>query len=88
MHRVSPSVGSTRTNDMNNLRPYTSDQNVLLNPSNTLDSFVIKRETSQHFEEPILKNEKRKTPKRSSDQRGQRSIEDYMFKSPTKRLKK
>ena len=108
MHRVSPSVGSTRTNDMNNIRPFISDQNEYLtnnilfysvlffnlsktispNRNKTLDTFVIKRETSQYFEEPILKNENSKTPKQSSTKRTQRSIEDYMFKSSAKRLKK
>jgi len=58
---------------------------------NTLDSFVIKRESSRYFEEPILKNEKKKTPKKTTAKRDQTSIEDYMFKNPKsseKRFKK
>jgi len=58
---------------------------------NTLDSFVIKRESSQYFEEPILKNTNKKTPKKTTGKRNQTSIEDYMFKntkSSGKRFKK
>jgi len=94
MYRVSPSVGSTKTNDMNNIRPFLFDQNnktISSNRTNTLDSFVIKREANQYFEEPILKNETTKTPKKTSIKRTQSSIEDYMFKdtkSSGKRFKK
>ncbi len=58
---------------------------------NTLDSFVIKQESSQYFEEPILKNENKKTSKKPSAKRVQSTIEDYMFKdtkSSGKRFKK
>jgi len=102
MYRVTPNVGSTKTNDMNNIRPFNFDKNkymkifywidlfIFINLSTTissnrktLDSFVIKRESSQYFEEPILKNEKKKTPKKTTATTGKRTqstIEDYIFK--------
>lgn len=58
---------------------------------NTLDSFVIKREIGQSFEEPSSRSESKKTPSKTPGKRTQSSIEDYMFKdvtSSSKRLKK
>lgn len=58
---------------------------------NTLDSFVIRRNPSQQSEVPILKNETKKTPKKTTTKRTQNSIEDYMVKetkSSGKRFKK
>jgi hypothetical protein len=52
---------------------------------------VVKRDQSQYFEEPILKNEKNQTSKKTSAKRAQSTIEDYMFKntkSSGKRFKK
>ena len=112
MYRVTPSIGSTRANDINNIRPFTLDQNkyrkkelfylssssFVLNLSktispngNTLDSFVIKRGTNESSEEPVLKTDVNKTPKKTSTKRTQSTIEDYMFKdtkSSGKRFKK
>jgi hypothetical protein len=52
---------------------------------------VIKRESSHYFEEPVLKEEKKKTPRKPTAKRNQNTIEDYMFKdtkSSGKRFKK
>ncbi|UJR33499.1 hypothetical protein I4U23_020944 [Adineta vaga] len=89
MYRVSASIGSTKTNEINNIRPLTIDQNSKIISSNrtTLDSFVIRQESSsQYLSEPILKK-----TKKSPGKRGQSSIEDYMLKDTTssgKRFKK
>ncbi|CAF0752333.1 unnamed protein product [Adineta ricciae] len=94
MYRVSPSVGSTKMNDMSNLRPLTTNENNTTTPTNrnTLDSFVIKQESgSQYLREPILKTETTKKRKSSPAKHGQRSIEDYIIKdtkSSAKRFKK
>ncbi len=58
---------------------------------NTLDSFVIKRESSQYFPESTRNNENKKKSKKPSAKRNQSTIEDYMFKdtkSSGKRFKK
>jgi len=58
---------------------------------NTLDSFVIKRESSQYFPESTRNNENKKKSKKPSAKRNQSSIEEYMFKdtkSSVKRFKK
>ncbi|CAF0916191.1 unnamed protein product [Adineta steineri] len=90
MYRVTPSVGSTKTNDMNNIRPFIADQNnKTISPNrNTLDSFIIK---GKSFEEPTSKNDNIKKSKKTPTKRGQSSIKDYMFKdtkSSGKRFKK
>ncbi|CAF4399713.1 unnamed protein product [Rotaria magnacalcarata] len=53
MYRVMPSVGSTKTNDVNNIRPFTQDQIAKANTPirNTLDSFVVKQEPREYFQE-------------------------------------
>ncbi|CAF4222765.1 unnamed protein product [Adineta steineri] len=90
MYRVTPSVGSTKTNDMNNIRPFIADQNnKTISPNrNTLDSFIIKGKSSV---EPTSKNDNIKKTKKTPTKRGQSSIEDYMFKDTKpsgKRFKK
>ncbi|CAF3950914.1 unnamed protein product [Rotaria magnacalcarata] len=93
MYRVMPSVGSTKTNDVNNIRPFTQDQIAKVNTPirNTLDSFVVKQEPREYFQELKVRKEENTTPKKTSIKRPQGNIEDYMFKnskSSGKRFKK
>ncbi|UJR13733.1 hypothetical protein I4U23_000743 [Adineta vaga] len=90
MYRVTSNVGSTKVNDMNNIRPMNIDKEnkTISSNQNTLDSFVIKKAPKKYFEDRVLKDE---TNKNLSRKRTQNAIDDYMFKeskSSSKRLKK
>jgi len=90
MYRVTPNVGSTKVNDINNIRPINLDkENKIVSPNrNTLDSFVIKKAPKKYFEDSVFTDE---TNKPSSHKRTQGAIDDYMHKAskpPAKRFKK
>ncbi|CAF1070573.1 unnamed protein product [Adineta steineri] len=90
MYRVTPNVGSTRVNNMHNIRPMNIDKEnkTLSNNLNTLDSFVIKKAPSKYFDDHVLKDESNKP---LSHKRTQGAIDDYMYKESkpsVKRFKK
>jgi len=87
MYRVTPDVGSTKTNDMNNIRPINVDKEnkIASTNRNTLDSFVIKKAPKKYFEDLILKDETNKT---SSRKRTQPEIDYKETKPSVKRFKK
>ncbi|CAF2581484.1 unnamed protein product [Rotaria sp. Silwood2] len=90
MYRVTPNVGSTKINDINNIRPINIDKENKIESSNrnTLDSFVIKKAPSKYFQDHLVKDEGNKT---LSHKRNQDTIEDYMNKETkpsVKRFKK
>ncbi|CAF0846041.1 unnamed protein product [Adineta ricciae] len=84
MYRVTPNVGSTKTNDKNNIRPIDIDKE---NNQNTLDSFVIKKAPRKYFENRVLKDETNLnlSRKRSSNPTDENSSQE--IKRSSKRLK-
>jgi putative SOS response-associated peptidase YedK len=82
MYRVTPNVGSTKVNDMNNIRPMNFDKENKTGSSNlnTLDSFVIKKAPKKYFEDIPLTDK--------TNKRNQTAIDDHPSKPPAKRLKK
>jgi hypothetical protein len=83
MYRVTPNVGSTKFNDMNNIRPMNTENKTNSSNVNTLDSFVIKKAPKKYFEDLPLTD---KTNKRNQDVIDDHSPKDT--KPPKKRLKK
>ena len=82
MYRVTPNVGSTKFNDMNNIRPMDTE-NKTSSKLNTLDSFVIKKAPKRYFDDLPLTD---KTNKRNQDIIDDHSTKDV--KPPKNRLKK
>ncbi|CAF1470946.1 unnamed protein product, partial [Rotaria sordida] len=90
MYRVTPNVGSTKFNDINNIQPIDVDKEnkTVSSNRNTLDSFVIKKAPSKYFQDHMFKDESNKI---LSHKRNQDTIDDYIYKEikpSVKRFKK